>query len=88
GSYHNLFGQPNEAQVVIDNDGRYHVTKLVHGSRIQDMMQFARYDKAQLVESYRKQLAARVEAGSLTQETADQLAAEYEAGAARGTYLE
>ena len=88
GSYHNLFGQPNEAQVVIDNDGRYHVTKLVPGSRINDMMQFARYDKAQLLESYRKQLATRVEAGSLTKETADQLAAEYEAGAMRGTYLE
>ena len=88
GSYHNLFGNPNEAQVVIDSDGRYHVTKLVHGSRINDMLQFARYDKAQLLESYRKQLAVRVEAGSLTKETADQLSSEYESGAAKGTYLE
>ena len=88
GSHHNLFGNPNEAQVVIDSDGRYHVTKLVQGSRISDMLLFARYDKAQLLESYRKQLAARVEAGALTQETADQLAAEYEAGAGKGTYLE
>ncbi len=88
GSHHNLFGNPNEAQVVIDNDGRYHVTKLVQGSRISDMLLFARYDKAQLLESYRKQLAARVEAGALTQETADQLAAEYEIGAGKGTYLE
>ncbi len=88
GSHHNLFGNPNEAQVVIDSDGRYHVTKLVQGSRISDMLLFARYDKAQLLEAYRKQLAARVEAGALTQETADQLAAEYEAGAGKGTYLE
>lgn len=88
GSFHNLFGSPNEAQVVIDNDGRYHVTKLVHGSRINDMLQFARYDKAQLLESYRKQLAARVNAGQLAAEAANQLASEYEAGAARGTYLE
>ena len=88
GSHHNLFGNPNEAQVVIDNSGRYHVTKLVPGSRINDMLQFARYDKAQLLESYRKQLAVRVEAGSLSKEVADQLAADYEAGAAKGTYLE
>ncbi len=88
GSHHNLFGNPNEAQVVIDSDGRYHVTKLVQGSRISDMLLFARYDKAQLLEAYRKQLAARVEAGALTQEAADQLAAEYEAGAGKGTYLE
>ena len=88
GSHHNLFGNPNEAQVVIDSDGRYHVTKLVQGSRISDMLLFARYDKAQLLESYRKQLAARVEAGALTPEIAEQLAAEYEAGAGKGTYLE
>ena len=88
GSYHNLFGTPNEAHVVIDNDGRYHVTKIVHGSRVSEMLAFARYDKVQLVESYRKQLTARVKAGGMTQEVADQLATEYEAGAARGTYLE
>ena len=88
GSHHNLFGNPNEAQVVIDNDGRYHVTKLVQGSRISDMLIFARYDKSQLLESYRKQLAARVESGALSRETAEQLAAEYEAGAGTGTYLE
>ena len=88
GSHHNLFGNPNEAQVVIDNDGRYHVTKLLQGSRISDMLIFARYDKTQLLESFRKQLAARVEAGTLSKETAEQLASEYEAGAGKGTYLE
>lgn len=88
GSHHNLFGHPNEAQVVIDNDGRYHVTKLVPGSRINDMLQFARYDKAQLAESFRKQLQAKVEAGQLTAEVAAQLAATYEAGAMRSTYLD
>ena len=88
GSYHNLFGQPNEAQVVIDTGGCYHVTKLISGSRISDMMQFARYSPAQLVESFCKQLTIRVEAGVLTKAMADQLATEYEAGAAQGTYLE
>ena len=88
GSHHNLFGNPNEAHVVIDNDGRYHVTKLIAGSRIHDMLQFARYEKSQLVESYRKQLQVQVEAGRLAKDVADQLAAEYEAGALRGTYLE
>ena len=88
GSYHILFGQPNEAQVVIDTGGCYHVTKLISGSRISDMMQFARYSPAQLVESFCKQLTIRVEAGVLTKAMADQLATEYEAGAAQGTYLE
>lgn len=88
GSFHNLFGNPNEAQVVIDNDGRYHVTKIVQGSKISDMLSVARYDKTQLVEAYRKQIITRVEAGTLTKEVAEQLVAEYEAGASKGTYLE
>lgn len=88
GSHHNLFGHPDEAQVVIDNDGRYHVTKLVKGSRINDMIQFARYDKGQLVESFKRQLKSQVDIGQLDGTTADALAAEFEAGAARATYLE
>ena len=88
GSNHNLFGNPNEAQVVIDNDGRFHVTKLVHGSRVNDMIALARYDKQQLVESYRKQLKTRVEAGAMSKEVADKLVAQYEAGGERGTYLD
>ncbi|MEI8380206.1 MAG: biosynthetic arginine decarboxylase [Planctomycetota bacterium] len=87
GSHHNLFGNPNEAQVVIDNDGRYHVTKIIAGSRISDMLQFARYDQPQLLESYRKQLRTQVEAGVITKEVAEQLANEFDAGAQRGTYL-
>ena len=88
GSYHNLFGSPNEAHVVIDNDGRYHVTKIVAGSRITDMMQFARYEVSQLVESFRKQVASRVAAGELDEKSAELLVQQYVQGASAGTYLE
>ncbi len=88
GSHHNLFGHPDEAQIVIDNDGRFHVTKIIPGSRIQDMMVFARYDRAQLCESYRRQLSAQVAEGKLTQVTADGLLQEYDEVANRSTYLE
>lgn len=88
GSHHNLFGHPNEAHIVIDNDGRYHITKIIPGSRIDDMMQFARYDCAQLSESYKRQLKAQVDNGSLSQESAYELLQEYEQVAGRSTYLE
>ncbi len=88
GSHHNLFGHPNEAQIVIDNDGRFHVTKIIPGSRIQDMMNFARYDRAQLCETYRRQLSAQVAEGKLTQASADGLLQEYDAVADRSTYLD
>lgn len=88
GSHHNLFGHPNEAHISIDNDGRYHVTKIIPGSRIDDMMQFARYDIAQLSESYKRQLSVQVSGGGLSQVEADSLLQEYEQVAGRSTYLE
>ena len=88
GSYHNLFGLPSEAQVVIDAEGKYHLAKILPGSRIHDMVQFARYDKGQLQDGYRQQLTARVTAGQLPQPVADQLLAEYAAAADKTTYLE
>jgi arginine decarboxylase len=88
GSHHNLFGHPNEAHVVIDTDGRFHITKLLPGSRISDMIQFARYDVSQLVESFRKQVQAQVQAGKLAADEGEHLVAEYELGASRGTYLD
>lgn len=88
GSHHNLFGHPNEAHIAIDDDGRFHVKKIVPGSCVDDMLQFARYDHAQLSASYRKQLDSQVSCDHLSREEADRLLLEYEAGARRSTYLE
>ena len=52
------------------------------------MMNFARYDRAQLCESYRRQLAVQVAEGKLTAASADGLLQEYDSVADRTTYLE
>lgn len=88
GSYHNLFGQPNEAQIVIDNDGRFHVTKIVPASTVADMLQFARYEPNQLRERFERRVAAQVEAGKLTREAADRIILDFAAAFGRQTYLE
>lgn len=88
GSHHNLFGHPYEAHIAIENDGRFHVTRIVQGSCINDMMQFAKYEPTQLVESYRKQLNAQVIAGAMTEEIAKQLVKQYESVASKSTYLD
>ncbi len=88
GSHHNLFGHPDEAQVVVNPDGGFHVTKIVSGSRISDMLNFARYDVAQLSQSYERQLQARVKAGQLSAEEAEQLVAQYREAAGLSTYLQ
>ena len=88
GSFHNLFGLPNEAQIVIDADGRYHVTKLVPASKISDMLSFARYDKTQCVENFRRLLSSQINAGKLDASKASDAIQQYEAAVGGSTYLE
>ncbi len=88
GSNHNLFGNPNEAHIAIDSDGRFHVTRIVQGSNIEDMMRFAQYDCTQLTESYRRQLAAQVQAGKMSESTASELIEQYRSMATKSTYLD
>lgn len=88
GSNHNLFGRPNEAHVIIDTDGRYHIKKIVQGSRIGDMLTVARYDKGQAWESMQRMINVRVAGGFLSEDEAELLMKQYESDINRYTYLE
>ncbi len=88
GNNHNLFGRPNEAHVIIDTDGRYHLKKIVQGSRVGDMLQAARYDKGQAWESMQRMINARVVGGLLDAGEGDSLMKQYQADINRYTYLE
>ena len=88
GSYHNLFGLPNEASIHIESDGRFHVSKIVPGSKIQDMVTFARYDLAGLHSHFQKRLESRVAGGYLDDKLAAALARQYEEAASWTTYLD
>ncbi len=88
GSFHNLFGLPNEAQIFIESGGRFHVSKIVQGSKIQDMVAFARYDVSILHEQFAKRVRGMVVNGSTTAEHMENLIRQYEAAAQWTTYLD
>lgn len=88
GSYHNLFGLPNEASIHIESDGRFHVSKIVAGSKIQDMVSFARYDVGGLHEHFQKRLKVMISNGRLSEKQARDLAQTYENAASWTTYLD
>jgi arginine decarboxylase len=88
GNNHNLFGRPNEAHVIIDTDGQYHLKKIVQGSRVGDMLHAARYDKGQAWESMQRMINARVAGGLLDAGEGDSLMKQYQADINRYTYLE
>jgi arginine decarboxylase len=88
GSFHNLFGLPNEAHVVIGDDGRYHIKKIVTGSRISDMIAYARYDKNVAWENFRRLVTARVVSNQMPEGEGHALIEQYENAINRYTYLE
>ncbi|MBI3467938.1 MAG: arginine decarboxylase, partial [Planctomycetes bacterium] len=87
GNNHNLFGDPHEAQIVIDQNG-YLLKKVVPGSSLGDTLAWARYSKAELHESFRQLVQARVKEGHMTSAEGEELAARYENRIGAYTYLD
>ena len=88
GSCHNLFGVPNEAQVFMESDGRFHVSKIVQGSRIVDMVTSVRYESQHLQDAFANRMRQLVAAGSCDGDKAQELIDQYNAAAHWTTYLD
>ncbi len=86
GNNHNLFGIPNEAQIHIDEDG-YLIKKVIRGTTIGQAVATAHYERGQLHDGFRKQIAARISKGELTEAEAAELVEFYESRIDAYTYL-
>jgi arginine decarboxylase len=87
GNFHNLFGTTNEAHVIISGDGQYHISRVIPGSNVGDMVTFARYEKEFLQDGFRNLLNRQIKKGKLTEEQATSLSDEYESHYHGYTYL-
>jgi arginine decarboxylase len=88
GNFHNLFGTTNEAHVIIAEHGDYHISRLVAGSQVGDMLSFAEYRKEFLQESFATLLQRQIRKGQLTEAEASGITAAYESNYSGYTYLE
>ncbi len=88
GNFHNLFGTTNEAHIIIDKDGEYHISKVIHGSPVGEMLTFARYEQEFLQKGFRKLLNREIKKGKLTEEKADTLLEDYDGFYNSYTYLD
>jgi arginine decarboxylase len=88
GNFHNLFGTTNEAHVIIDGDGNYHISRIVPGSQVGDMLNYAKYEKDFLQEGFRTLLNRQLKKGRLNEEAVNRLVEEYERYYSGYTYLD
>ena len=77
GNFHNLFGTTNEAHVIVSGDGEYHISRIIPGSLVGDMLSFAKYENDFLQEGFRTLLNRQIKKGKLTEEQADRLVEDY-----------
>lgn len=88
GNFHNLFGTTNEAHVIIDGDGQHHISRVIPGSQVSEMLSFAKYEKDFLQEGFKNLLDKQIRKGRLNEEQASRLKAEYESYYTGYTYLD
>ena len=88
GNFHNLFGTTNEAHIIIDKDGEYHISRVIHGSPVGEMLTFARYEQEFLQKGFRKLLNREIKKGKLTEDKADTLLEDYDGFYNSYTYLD
>lgn len=86
GNNHNLFGIPNEAQIHIDEEG-YLIKKVIRGTTVGEAVASARYERGQLHDGFRRQVAQRVKRDELTEAEATELIEFYESRINAYTYL-
>jgi arginine decarboxylase len=88
GNYHNLFGTANEAQLILDEDGTFHVQKIIPGHQLGDVLQLARYDRNFLLDGFERNLANAIKKDRLSEEESLLLKQFYESSFTKYTYLE
>jgi arginine decarboxylase len=67
---HNLFGAINEAEVLIDEEGKWEINKITKGDPIDELLICRNYNIEQMQETFKKQLERSSENGRLTPEEA------------------
>lgn len=88
GSFHNLFGIVNEANIVIDQQGSFHVHKVIPGHHIGSILELVRFDKPSLQEGFRRNLALAAKRFQLSEQTRAQMMRFYDQCYYNYTYLE
>ncbi len=84
GDMHNLFGDTDSVNVVLNDDGSYHLEQIELGDTVSDVLRYVHFEPQQLLASYRHQL----ESADLSQTQRVVFLAELESGLEGYTYLE
>jgi arginine decarboxylase len=87
GDFHNLFGSVNEALIVIDERGNWHIKQIVKGHSVSDMLSCMRYNRDLMQASLQTLMDRLVRDGKLSKEESEKILEYYNNELNGYTYL-
>jgi len=88
GDYHNLFGAANEAHIIVDESGGWHIKQIVNGDRNCDVLGYAKYNNNYLLEAFESEVNQAVRESGLSKADAEDIMNNYKNVMKRYTYLD
>jgi arginine decarboxylase len=88
GDLHNLFGDTNDVQVSLGENGGYFIDHVQRGDTVTEVLRYVSYTRDGLVERIRRSAETALRAGKITLDESRSLLRAYEDGLAGYTYLE
>lgn len=87
GGLHNLFGDTNVVHVELEDEGQWHITQVVEGDTIEEVLRYAQYDPEKLMERLRLLIERAVKTGRLSPAESGRLQKKFKQSLESYTYL-
>ncbi len=88
GDYHNLFGAANEAHIIVDDSGGWHIKQIVNGDRNCDVLGYVKYNSNYLLEAFEADVNQAQRENGLSKADAEDILNNYKNVMNRYTYLD
>ncbi|MCX9011149.1 MAG: biosynthetic arginine decarboxylase [Candidatus Methanoperedens sp.] len=87
GDYHNLFGAANEAHIIVDDSGEWHIMQIVPGDKNSDVLGYVKYNSNTLLSMFESEIMQAQRNNKLTKQEADEILSNYKYAMSQYTYL-
>jgi len=88
GDYHNLFGAANEAHIIVDDRGEWHIKQIVNGDRNCDVLGYVKYNSSSLLATFESELVQAQRDNRLSKTDAEGILNTYKDAMNQYTYMD
>ncbi len=88
GDYHNLFGAANEAHIIVDDSGEWHIKQIVNGDRNCDVLGYVKYNTGALLAAFESEVVQAQRDNKLSKQDAEDIMNNYKDAMNQYTYMD